>query len=364
MKNNYIDLSNVQMPNGLSKIDINNIPDTFEISISLFTQCNLNCKFCFEQIKTKLDPNIFNLIFDNFINILDQIKLYNIKNIKVNFLGGQLFNDIYDEQHFLFYQKIINKINQQTAKYNFFTVKYNFMSNGIFKRYERVNDFLNKVNSQISFSYDPVGRYLTNWQLDLLKFNIEFFKQRMPGLSLTLTKPNIEYILANNDDLINNNIIDVNYYFPNKNWQENLPSDKLLYDFFYWGVTNKKTNIILIQNIIDSYFNMYDSRGCNCKFAIQFINNQWTKNCVKRFTSSNPQHFYGNYLKYINQNNCTQVKNTLALMKRGCVYCENYSKCLMLCFCVQLFKNYYIDMNFCPIKQIYNYIEKHETEYI
>jgi hypothetical protein len=40
----------------------------------------------------------------------------------------------------------------------------------------------------------------------------------MPGLSLTLTKPNIEYILANNDDLINNNIIDVNYYFPNKNW--------------------------------------------------------------------------------------------------------------------------------------------------
>jgi len=51
-----------------------------------------------------------------------------------------------------------------------------------------------------------------------------------------------------------------------------MPSDKLIYDFFLWSITNKKYNINVIKNIRYSYFYNPDYQDCTCKFSIQFIN--------------------------------------------------------------------------------------------
>lgn len=364
MKHNYIDISNIIMPNGLNKIDINTVPDTYQIAISLFSQCNLSCKFCFQQNKLKIDKQlILTTLFKEFFNIINDINNYNIKNVNINVWGGQLFNDLYTDQQFLFYIFLIEQIKKQFINYPDINLNFNFISNGIFKNNIRVLKFLNTINGHIGFSYDPCNRYKNQQQLKMLKENINVFRNKLLALSLTLTKPNIEYLISNNDEIIDKNNIDINYYYPNKYWKQLMPSDQLLYQFFLWGCKNKKTNISIIKNIIQSYFNNYNHRGCNCKFSIQYINGQWTKNCVKRFSALNLQNFYGKYTKQLTQQNCTQIKNTLAILKRGCLYCQNYSKCLMLCFSIQIFKNYQINESFCPLKQIYNFIEKNEMNF-
>ena len=364
MKHNYIDISNIAMPSGLTKININTIPDIYQIAISLFSQCNLSCKFCFQQNKSKLNKQlILSSLFNGFSNIINEIILYDIKNININIWGGQLFNDAYSNQYFSFYTLIVEQIKKQFKDYKNIKLNFNFISNGIFKNNKRVLNFLNSINGNIGFSYDPCNRYKNLQQLNILKENINLFHDKLIALSLTLTKPNIEYLISNNDEIINNNNIDINYYYPNQHWEQLMPSDKLLYQFFLWGCKNKKTNISIIKNIIQSYFNNYNHRGCNCKFSIQYINGKWTKNCVKRFSALNLQNFYGKYANQLTQNNCTQVKNTLAIMKRGCLYCQNYYKCIMLCFSIQIFKNYEINKQFCPLKQIYNFIEKNELDF-
>lgn len=353
------------MPIGLSKIDINTIPQTYQIAISLFSQCNLSCKFCFQQNKTKLNKAfVAKTLLNNFQNIIRDIVSYNIKNVNINMWGGQLFNDNYTDQYYIFYKFIINQIKNGFKSYPDILLNFNFISNGLFKNSNIVLNFLNEVNGKIGFSYDPCNRYINISQLEILKNNIEIFKQKLLALSLTLTKPNIMHLISAKDEIIDNNLIDINYYYPNKYWKQLMPNDQLLYQFFLWGCKNKKTNISIIANIIQSYFNNYNHRGCNCKFSIQYINGQWTKNCVKRFSPLNLQNFYGKYANQISQQNCTQIKNTLAIIKRGCLYCQNYNKCIMMCFSIQLFKNYQINANFCPIKQIYNFIEKNEKDFI
>ena len=85
--------SDVIMPSELPKIPYDRVPPAFEMAVSLFENCNLRCKFCFEGLKQKrIDKEYINKIcfliknHDTSIDI-DMIndnidlakKLYNLK---------------------------------------------------------------------------------------------------------------------------------------------------------------------------------------------------------------------------------------------------------------------------------------------
>ena len=58
MLNHVIDIEHIIMPDNISKINFYQSDGTYEIACSLFETCNLNCRFCFETHKEKIDIKI------------------------------------------------------------------------------------------------------------------------------------------------------------------------------------------------------------------------------------------------------------------------------------------------------------------
>lgn len=193
--------------------------------------------------------------------------------------------------------------------------------------------------------------------------NLTYFHDLYTNISITLTKPTIEHLILNKDHIINNfEKIDINYYFPNKNYDIYLPSDLDFYNFLQWGIKNKKINIMYILNIIESAFNLLPERYCNCKTSLLYKNGKWTHNCIQKFSSIKQTQFYFEFNKYINQNNHLDIKNSIGVRKRGCLYCKYFNNCCMMCLEIILFKTYKLDQ-ICPLQKIYNYILNNKQEY-
>jgi hypothetical protein len=49
------------------------------------------------------------------------------------------------------------------------------------------------------------------------------------------------------------------------------------------------------------------------------------------------------------EQNCTEIRNTLAIQARNCLNCPHYSICPMYCNLSQIFKYYKMDI--CPLYQ-------------
>lgn len=335
----------------------------YSIIISLFTQCNLNCKFCFQNHSSKLSQAELYKILQSLDIVIKQLNQNNIQNVYICLWGGQLFNDKYQNFYLYIYKKFIQQLKIKI--YSFTKVKNIYitcLSNGIFQKNDRILKFLDQTKINIGFSYDPVYRYNSKKQYNILLNNINIFKKYLSGISITLTKPNIQYFINNNDKILKLDNINVNFYYPNKNWKLFLPSDKDLYNFFIYCINKKLYNIDYIKLLVLSIFNQ-NIKFCDCKYIIQYSNNQWTHNCVKRLSTLNQQNFYGKQLQRVTQKNCIDIKNNIAILKRNCLLCKYYTNCIMLCSGITIFKENKISQQFCPLKQCYEYLIENKQQY-
>ena len=80
-----------------------------------------------------------------------------------------------------------------------------------------------------------------------------------------------------------------------------------------------------------------------------------TKNCVLKYSNISPEEFYPKFIKRPTEENCNDCHRELGLQKRGCYCCEHYEYCPKMCWNKILFQHY--ELNECPIKRIYQYIE-------
>ena len=79
--------------------------DFLQVTIILFTACNLNCKFCFQKHANDIDYNdIINIksISNEIIKKLEHN--HKIKQVSLHFMGGQLFMDSISDNIFEAYK--------------------------------------------------------------------------------------------------------------------------------------------------------------------------------------------------------------------------------------------------------------------
>lgn len=361
----YIDISQIRMPKGLPKFNFYKKIKFYEVAVSLFETCNLHCKFCFEKHNRPIDYEKIKTFPDTIINgIRNDINAYRPKLFILKVWGGELFFDGLPDKIFDIYYDLYKEIKYKISKeFPWMEFEINWLSNGVWTKRGRIEKLLEKTNSKIALSYDPLERFSNNLELNIWKSNFDYLKKKklLNFIAITLTKPNIyEYISGKDKTLFNVPLdmqIDINYYAANPGWEKYIPSDDDLYKFFKWCIDNKLFNVAAVESFVRHMIKEeknYVPKWCTCKNSRQCIDGQPILDCVKQASSLPREDFYGEYEQYTNESNCTEVKNSIGLLKRGCVSCEHYKTCPQLCWVSLIFKGY--KTTYCPIKRIYEAI--------
>ena len=365
-----LDISQIDMPNELPKIPFYLDPDSYEISCALFEACNLKCKFCFEGHRNnRIDYDYIRAIPDNVMKAVrsDFQKYKNIKDVNVRLWGGELFFDALPDSLFDLYKELVDKFNK-TFKEEFPNVelKFSWLTNGVFTKWERVKDILDYSHGTIGFSYDPSGRFSTERQKQLMIENVQRFHELkcFNCLSITLTKQTIQEYISGKSDLLDKLNLgeryDINFYTANPNWETLLPDDEDLFQFFKWGLDNNLWYINVISGLVDT--KLYDGINkvqhyCDCKTCVQYSNGSPTVDCVKRASILPREMFYGKYTDCITEENVSDIKLSMGMMKRGCLECEFYDRCQMPCWVSVIFEGF--KPTYCPYKKAYEYLDEH-----
>jgi sulfatase maturation enzyme AslB (radical SAM superfamily) len=335
--------------------------DSYEISLSLFDKCNLNCDFCFQNKHNKIDINDINDLPKKLIPfILKEIERTYSKIIIFRLWGGEIFSDDIDNDVFLVYENLYkNIIESLNTHLPNIKIKFVCTSNGIFENHDRVNNFLKKINSTLALSYDPIGRFKTRKHINMFLNTYRYFKDDLECMAITLTKPTI-YKLIEGDQIFNSFpstlCIDMNYYVANQGWEKELPNDDDLFNFYKWAIDNNKFNIVskLLKGFILDDENMVEN-SCMCKNFTLYINGEYMNDCVKIMSIYPGTDFYGKYHDNITWENSCEIRATLGFIKRGCFSCNYQHLCSGMCWCSLIFKGY--DIGECPIQRLYDYIK-------
>jgi len=337
-------------------------PTLYEISCLLFERCNLKCKFCFEGHRNnKIDVDyirkIPNLIIDNF---KEEYKKYNnIKEVNIMLWGGELFFDALPDSLFDEYKLLVDNFRELFSEsFPNIKIRFSWLSNGVFTKWERVKDIIEYSNGIINFSYDPIDRFGSYKQKELMLENSKRFYEfgLSEVVSITLTKQNINEFISNTTDINTMmSTIDVNFYIPNKNWEELMPTDDDIFNFFKWALDNRLFHIKVIEKLIWYYTTEYIQRHCDCKSCSQLTYGEWSVDCAKRSSELPTEMFFGEYANIINEENSNDIKVSLGIKKRGCQLCKYYDRCQMPCWISMVFSEYKTTR--CPYEKAYEYIE-------
>ena len=374
MMNEYIDISDIKINKSLPKIDFYIYDGKYELACSIFDFCNLNCDFCFQKHSRKgySYQEIISIPDKMYELIKPEFEKYFIKEIDLKLWGGELFADAVPDEFFTAYLYLYNRFKELVSKdFPDIVIYPVWLSNGIFTKYERVEKLLKDTNGRLALSYDPVGRFKLKAIFKQWFKTLKYFAEGLSGktpferlvLSITPTKKNInayfsdwvaKYIFP-----LNKIELDISYYTPTDGYEEDTPNDEDLYRFYVFLIWRRVFNCNVVENIlrtVDSD-NRFFEKYCNCKKATQFSHGTCTKNCALRASNLEQSAFYGEYASEINEENCSEYKCSLGIIKRGCLECEWYSKCQMPCWISILSPAYKITE--CPFKRIYKYIQEH-----
>ena len=241
-------------------------------------------------------------------------------------------------------------------------------TNGVWTNRERIKNFLEKYSFKkiISISIDFVGRYkndkIKQTAYETMKYfgEAEFFVRA----GVVLTKRNIAYILEHADefkDLIRKykaEQIVFNYYSPNEQWELDLPSDEDLWNIYKFCIDERMFNVSTIFYLVEAYRQKtFFTKTCECKFIPTLTQTSCTKDCVATASPLPRERFYGKYTNEVTEENVSDVKASLGIVKRGCLGCDHYEYCPQPCWCMVIFDGY--KATNCPMKRSFNYIKEH-----
>ena len=333
--------------------------------VILFEKCNLKCKHCFEQnhrddwniddvmqLPAKIEASFIDQ-YENRNSVLDQLT--------ISLCGGELFIDGFDNTRFDVYKRLIEEITRRIRNHYNGPISFEMISNGVFTKINRVETFLKETQSKISISYDPVHRYKSSKQKQLVLDNIRHFKdaQLLDEISITLTKQSIDYYV-DNDDLNQFNDIDIgiNYYIiSNPNCVDLMPSDDDYWRFWQYCYQNQYYNVKALKQFEENiYHNVADS-FCICENRLIVRNGVITYNCAIYSTCYNNTDFYNNCK--VNESTIRFVKKTSGQSKRGCIYCQYNNICPGVCWASTLHKDNVVS-DTCPNYRLIEMIKNDE----
>lgn len=371
MSTENISLRNMKFPEGCPKIEFYKHPTYCELVIYLFTKCNLNCAFCFQEHSADLDMNFINSIPEKALELLrrDFKDQPTIKQVDIRILGGELFSDNIPDSYFDEYARVINTIREQLNK-EFPEVQVDFIitTNGVWKNRDRVINFLetNNFKKLVSISIDFVGRYPNNSVKQTAYDTVRYLSDKgfQVRTGLVMTKRNIQYILEHPDEftgLITQYGADqivFNFYIPNIGWEQDLPSDSDMINLFKFCLERKLFDVSIIFYLFEALRQKkFFTKTCECKYIPTIMDGCITKDCTQTASTLPRELFYGDYVNEVTEENVSDVKASLGVVKRGCLECEHYEYCPQLCWCLTIFKHFKAEK--CPLQWGYEYIQQH-----
>lgn len=176
-----------------------------QITITIFTDCNLSCRFCYEYDRTPISEDLWN--YDNIIKNFE-LAVSKIKAplITISVIGGELLQDKFDNDMIEKYTAFFNQLKTILTKHNK-QFKISINSNLIHLKRERWVELFTNVGVDIFASYDCHGRFGNKKQRTLFFNNFDYYhsKQLIKGCDIVLSKSNIESFLSLSkyyDDLV------------------------------------------------------------------------------------------------------------------------------------------------------------------
>lgn len=305
-----------------------------EIVVSLFSECNLKCDFCFQKNIDTIYWSPSNT--DVRINLMRSC-VPNIprSKIKVKLAGGELFqNHLIKRGALNDYQRFIDntiKIIEENNKSYYFSIT----SNLVFTKYrEQIAEFLQNNNIELYASYDFEGRFSSTDIVDRFIDNVEYLNSVgiKPTINFVLTKKAATMLMYQQDHhlvktfnkLHSTNEVSYEYYTDMNVPQYDLTEKELgeVFIFLY----NHYPNVKEIQSLVDP--NCDESKYCNSSIWIDTVT---LYQCC-------------NHLKYVNE----FVDN------KQCIMCDFYKTCRMSC------PRLYSKQKHCHLKIFYEYCKDHQ----
>ena len=337
----------------------------------LFDKCNLACKFCFEANKTKtIDlnyiKNLPNIFFEQYNQRCDK---QDINVIEITMMGGEVFNDTLPDSIFQIYQEVVHQTHH-LFKQTQISVKFNWLSNGVFKKRDRIDQLLLNTNSTISFSYDCVGRFPSNVQKNMMLANVKYYSEnkKLNAILITPTKLSIKQYIQGKSDIEYLRkyckYLDLSYYIPGWNYQQLNPSDLDIFEFYKWIIDNSIFEFKDIREMLKPFLDNYNPqmmiyKTCNCDQLVNVTPNGCTNICVKINSPLSLDRFYNKFTKNVNEHTITLYRSSLGKQKRGCNMCSWANVCVMPCWTAILFDDF--EMTTCSLQKIYNYIRDNQA---
>lgn len=303
-----------------------------EISIALFGDCNLRCSFCIDnqRFQSKPDQHCSEDYFKYTLQLIEKVLLTTEKSkIDFRFYGGELLQDKFSDNIFEAYDWLFSKTIDLCKQYNK-DYRLQISSNLIFKNKQRVLALLNKYNIILYASFDLVGRYTKQSQIDLFLDNCQFFNDQLKEftISFVASYDNIKAIKEKGENFSTFNFLYQNYRicfdYCNDNGRIHEVNESLLSDFCLF-LCKAYPSILNIQELKQCYLHMEDSLRASCPIAF-IIQNKLLFNCC----------------------NHDQISQDYANRKH-CLSCEYFLNCPHYC---QRLLHKYSD---CHIKAVYDY---------
>lgn len=362
----------MKFPKGCPKISFYRHPQYYEITCSLFTKCNLNCEFCSQEHVTDLDENkVLDIAFNAFETAKKDIHRWDIKKLEVRFWGGELFSDNIPTSYFIVYSKFIELVRELfTTEFPELSIEFITTTNGVLTNHVRFLSFLRAEKMhRVSVSYDYIGRYRTETQRQQALTTIQRLAEDgfKVNVGIILTKRAINHILEKPEDLTNffdkyhADSINFNFYIPNKGWEVDMPSDEDMWKLYEMLIDKELYRIKTIYYLFETKANnKYIASECECKFLPNIFEGGVSKNCIQCFSNLGNKLFYGTFSKSINDENVSDVKASLGMVKRGCLQCEYHDICQMPCWSSIIFKHF--EAVKCPLHEAYDYITDEQLQ--
>lgn len=331
----------------------NSDQNVLEVCLVLFTKCNLNCPFCFQD-RSNIDVDYIKSIPQNLdISYFKLSRRYS--KVVYRIWGGELFADSIDDSMFQLYRWLVQQLELIGEKHSIQT-QICFSSNLVFNKIERVKNLISATNAIVATSYDPKYRFHNDEQIQTWENNAMIFKPC--AVSITLTKQNIHAFIE--EPIHFNRLarypVNIEYYIFNKLYTAFKPSEDDLFRFFKYCIDNSITNIAEVEAVKYSIDNPI-GRYCNCNNSCLYLDGSLTFNCLKR-SSNLPQEEFFDVVPIEDEYTETQLKE--ALIRKKCFTCKNFSFCRMYCMASVLHKS--VDNSSCGMYKVYEYIRSKQCQ--
>lgn len=305
----------------------NKMPDSTEIELHLFEFCNLSCSFCGQDHDS---TEGMNTIVQKAQQVIDFMEQSGKNSHIVNSMGGEIFNDLVPDDVFDQYWQFYNIINDWCIV-NQHQVRFNWVTNLIFQKSDRVKNLITKMrsignNAFISTSYDFAGRGLDiNRTLQFDK-NLKIFGDWITVIGFVMTKPAIKKILTKTDKFFTDNLyknytLYFDYYVPEASSKKMMPSEQEMLDCMMF-IAKNYPEIYPIKDLITNERNKMTCYSMNKTTILPS-----GKEVTCRYLEYEPSQFLTE-VDYSSNSNIIESH----LEKNKCLTCKWFDRCTFRCF--------------------------------